>query len=124
MSSVQCNNDHDDFCYMCGHYVFHMKRQTTIRVRRYKVDAPKLVEEYRKTFNQDSLQRSEDWSPSEVCLKCYHELTVPGRPKRILAPMEWIEPENHPHDRFFCRTVIPIGINKRRKDLIQYALDV
>lgn len=123
-SEIHCTNDHDTFCFVCGHHAFRMKRQSR-GVRKYKVDAPKFVQEYRKSFNQDPLERNTDWSPSEVCSKCYHELTSQTRRiKRILSPMEWLEPENHPQDCFFCRTDIPAGTNKRREDSIRYAFDV
>lgn len=110
---------------MCGHYIFRMRRHTIRRVRTLKVDAPKFAEEYRKNFNQDPLQRNKDWSPSEVCVKCYNEVASPNeRKKRILSPMEWFEPEDHPNDCYFCRTAIPVGVNKRKEDSIEYAFDV
>lgn len=122
MSSNNCENNHDDFCFVCGHRIFIAKRRLDQReIKRRYVDAPKFVEEFKKLFDRDPLQRIIEWSPQTVCSKCYNEITHPERRKSIVSPMEWHEPKNHPHDCYFCQTTVPPGINKRKESSIEYA---
>lgn len=119
-SEIKCINDHDDFCFVCGTRVFHIKKKGEIPKMRY-IDGPKFVEGYQQLFNRNPLDRIVDWSPRISCDTCFTKMTHPTRLQNIESPMEWFAPVDHPNDCFFCQTVVPPGTNKRRAGSIQYA---
>lgn len=107
-SEISCKNLHDDFCFVCGHYIYLGKKKSDQKKKRY-MDAPKFVEEFKKRFKRDPLKSVKEWSPRLVCSKCYHEVTEPDRTKSIVSPMEWFAPKNHPEDCYFCKTTSESG---------------
>lgn len=122
MSSHFCKNDHDDFCFVCGNRILQSKKKINQRGKEKKirhVDGSRFAEEYKNKFQRDVSQRNKEWSPNVSCNLCYSYL-MSGK-MNLVSPMEWHVPTNHPNDCYFCQTVVPPGINKRRIDEIQYA---
>lgn len=119
-SEISCKNEHDDFCFVCGHLTYYNKRTKDDKKKRY-VNAPKFVEEYKKRFNRDPLERIIEWSPQTVCKKCFGEVTDPKRIKTIESAMKWFEPKDHPKDCYFCSTKFEFGANKRKDSSVEYA---
>lgn len=115
---MSCLYNHDLFCFVCGSYLY-------VNTRGISITKPgsRAVEGYKNCFHKDPLERDENWSPSVVCKPCYTKITVPTRRIDIISPMEWSRPNNHPIDCYFCRTIIPQGTNKRRRDEIVYPTD-
>lgn len=121
-SEINCIKNHDDFCFVCGNFIFMQKNRPDQKaVKTYSVDGPKFVEAYKNHFNRDPLERNVEWSPKVVCPTCYSKLTVRTSRINIESPMEWLVPEDHPNDCYFCKTIVPLGTNKRKMDQITYA---
>lgn len=114
-SNIECIYDHDAFCFVCGTFIFKGERAVTIAKA-----GTRIVEEYKKHFQRDPLERNVVWSPSVSCVICFNKLTAPLMKMKIVTPMEWFEPLNHPIDCYFCRTIIPQGSNKRKRTTIEY----
>lgn len=123
-SEIECVNDHDAFCFVCGHRIFYdLKKRADKKTepkRRY-VDAPKFVDAYKNKFQRDPLQRNLEWSPKVSCNPCYNKLTNLDRQLKLESPMEWFVPQNHPEDCYFCKTIVPPDTNKHKEHKIEYA---
>lgn len=120
-SQIKCKYDHDDFCFVCGRHTYTTTTAKKSNLKKRFITASKFRESYKAIFNVDPLNRNEQWSPQVVCISCYNQLTIPERKLYILAPMEWMVPKDHPHDCYFCQTVVPPHTTKRRQSEIQYA---
>lgn len=122
-SEIKCTNDHDDFCFVCGHHVFTTATQSRHNVKRRFVTADRFRAAYQAVFGLDPARRNVQWSPQVVCASCFCSLTIPGKNLHILTPMEWMAPKNHPHDCYFCQSVLPghPPLTKKRESEIQYA---
>lgn len=115
----KCLHDHDDFCFVCGHRLFLRIKKSQAYSRKRQISETKFRTAYRALFNIDPLDRNIQWSPQVLCNACHTQLAG-GKGSKILTPMQWGEPKNHPHDCYFCQTVIPPGITKKRKSQVQY----
>lgn len=69
-SEIKCIHDHDDFCFVCGDYIFYMKNKGETPKKRY-IEAPKFVEGYQNMFNRSPLERivNEEESDSDTDLE-------------------------------------------------------
>lgn len=120
-SAVTCVNDHDDFCFVCGHRLVVSATSARNEAKKRYVTAPKFSEAYKAVFNFDPAKRNVKWSPSVFCTSCYNQLTIPARKLHILTPMEWMEPKDHPNDCYFCQTKMRPLTTRRRQAEIEYA---
>lgn len=114
MSSVQvnCNVDHNEFCFVCGFWFSCEKKRI--------ISTHKFMEAYKKQFNCDVADRNVQWSPSVCCNNCHRRLQDEQKPIKYSSPVIWSEPKNHPEDCYFCKTVIPVGRNKNRPRWVKY----
>lgn len=110
-----CKLDHDEFCFVCGLRIFFTNE------KKRTVNSPKFIEGYINAFHSDPRERNEQWSPQFSCENCYKRLTTENRKMNLSSSMEWFEPKNHPHDCYFCQTIIPAGTNKKKRAKIEYA---
>lgn len=120
-STIKCAHDHDDFCFVCGRRIFATATKGRNKRRTYFVSGEKFRAIYKTQFNFDPKDRDERWSPKVACSSCYSQFTNETRTTNILTPMNWMVPTNHPTDCYFCQTVVPAGINRKRQGEIIYA---
>lgn len=120
-SAIKCVHEHDAFCFVCGQYIYARSTRTRSgQSKTVQIKGKKLVEGYRNYFKRDPEERNIDWSPSVSCRTCYNKLTSCTKKMDIELPAIWLEPQNHPHDCYFCQFVIPKGVNSRKRLAIAY----
>lgn len=112
-SSTECKLNHDNFCFICGVYLFGTKGRN--------IDSPSLASAYKERFKCEVKDRNKNWSPSTSCVNCSRRLIDKTKPIKFASAMIWKVPENHPTDCFFCNTLIPAGANKKKATAVLYA---
>lgn len=112
IEKMNCKNDHDCFCFVCGEMVF--KNQGL------SVSTDSFVNLYQTKFNIDPRERNVQWSPSVSCRSCVRRLGDKNRPLNLVSPVKWNIPLEHPKDCYFCETHIPFGTRKVARKFIKY----
>lgn len=105
-----CRHNHDDFCFVCGQYLFGKKTNN--------IFGPSFKEAYKRIFLRNVTDRNVQWSPNFCCNSCHRRLFDKNRQIQYFTPMVWNRPVAHPRDCYFCQTVIPKGSNKTKKTII------
>lgn len=109
----KCKNNPDDFCFICGHYIFgNSARKITNSVR----DA------YFHYFGFRVKNLDKSWTPNFICASCRLTLmrwvSGKGHNMKFGVPMMWTEPFNH-DQCYFC--VIDLkGKTRKKRKLISY----
>jgi len=81
-------------------------------------------EAYHLFFGCKLGDQDKKWAPHIVCKSCAR--SIGGRINRkgmampFAVPMVWMEPLNHSSDCYFCLTPVAIGMNRKKKEIIDY----
>lgn len=78
------------------------------------------MDAYKKQFNRDVADRNVQWFPNVCCGSCYRRLHDEKRSIKYSNPATWNEPINHPEDCYFCKTIVPAGRNKFKRNKVSY----
>ena len=109
MSSKECKNLPNCFCYVCGFYI--SGKHTTYKI----VKGTKYWTAYRLYFGMDIGDQDKPWAPHAICGSCRSNLEGwlrgSGKIMSFAVPRVWREPQNHHDDCYFCI----INISKYRK---------
>ena len=109
MSSRECKNSPNCFCYICGFYI--SGKHTTYKI----VKETKYWTAYRLYFRMDIGDQDKPWAPHIICGSCRSNLEgwlrVSGTFMSFAVPRVRKEPQNH-HDNFY---ICMINILKYRK---------
>lgn len=113
MSSRNCLNSPDSFCYICGKFV-------TVKQRASITDFVKNV--YFMYFGLTISNQDKPWTPHKVCTTCVRELRKWSKGQKnsfkIQLPMQWREPKDHVQDCYFCCCDITGHNSKNKKEII------
>lgn len=110
--SVNCNLNHNQFCFVCARYLF------SLNVR--SVDTVAFLKGYKDRFRIDASARNKLWSPDFCCGSCYNTMIDSKRKNNFESPVIWNEPQNHPNDCFFCKSKVSDGGNIRKAGSVTY----
>ena len=110
MSSRECKNSPNCFCYVYGFYYISGKHT------RYKIlKGTKYWTAYRLYFGMDINDQDKPWAPHVICGSCRSNLEGwsrgSGKVMSFAVPRVWREPQNYHDDCYFCM----INISKYRK---------
>ena len=108
-SRRHCKNNPDNFCYICGEYIFS---GNGVPISNF------LKMAYFSYFKMKLGDQDKKWAPHKSCINCnkYLRLWTQGKKKSLKfgIPMVWREQTNHIDDCYFCMTNIT-GINRSKK---------
>ena len=98
MTSRQCKNDPNKFCYICGELTFGKEnRSITSHIKRL----------YKAYFHCDIGDQEKTWALDVCCLTCVKTLSVWYANKNLHmkfgVPMIWREQKDHSNDCYFCQ---------------------
>ena len=98
MTSRQCKNDPNKFCYICDELTFAKeKRSITSHIKKL----------YKAYFHCDIGDQEKTWVPQVCCLTCVKTLSAWYANKnihiKIGVPMIWRERKDHSNDCYFCQ---------------------
>ena len=108
----KCTNDPDQFCYICGEYIY-------AKHRRNVTDFVKST--YLSYFGIPIRNQDKPWAPHTVCSGCTERLRrwtkQPGSKMEFAVPMIWREPTSHTSDCYFCTVHIGSGSVRKKTTL-------
>ena len=98
MTSRQCKNDPNKFCYICGELTLAKeKRSITSHIKKL----------YKAYFHCDIGGQDKSWAPHVCCLTCVKTLSTWYTRKNVHmklgVPMIWLEQKDHSNDCYFCQ---------------------
>ena len=108
-------NSADLFCYVCGEVTLVSQRCSIM---------PLIKKTYHLYFGCKLGDQDNKWAPHVVCKLCAIRLGGWINRKGMATPfavtMVWSVPSNHNSDCYFCLTPVTSGMNRKKKQRIDY----
>ena len=103
----KCKIDPNNFCFVCGNYIFNKKGRLMNEHIKYA---------YLHYFGFGVNEEPNSWTPNVICDRCRKILTswLSGEKVRMPfgVPVIWRQQKDHVSDCYFCLTDLGVGIKK------------